>query len=94
MTADERMIKRNAPYDLCDIRIRDASDKELEDISSALSLGLSLDEMKAVKEGNCWASGGSMYQRTDIAGDVIMDFHTLFTEEDPESKLQFISKLE
>ena len=35
MTADERMIKRNAPYDLCDIRIRDASDKELEEISSA-----------------------------------------------------------
>ena len=50
MTADERMTKRNAPYDLCDIRIRDASDKELEDISSALSLGLSLDEMKAVKD--------------------------------------------
>ena len=50
MTADERMIKRNAPYDLCDIRIRDASDKELEEISSALSLGLSLDEMKAVKD--------------------------------------------
>ena len=50
MSAEERMVKRTAPYDLCDIRIRDASDKELEGISSALSLGLSLDEMKAVRD--------------------------------------------
>ncbi|MCQ2085452.1 MAG: AIR synthase related protein, partial [archaeon] len=49
MAAEERMVKRNAPYDLCDIKIRDASDKELEEISSLLSLGLSLDEMKAVQ---------------------------------------------
>lgn len=52
-----------------------------------------ISEMKAVKEGNCWSSGGSMYQRTDIAGDMIMDFHILLTEDDPESKLQFITKL-
>ena len=52
-----------------------------------------LSELKAVKENNCWSSGGSMYQRTDIVGDMIMDFHTLFTSEDPESELQFITKL-
>ena len=46
----ERMVKRNAPYDLCDIVIRDASDKELEEISSSMALGLSLDEMKAVQQ--------------------------------------------
>ena len=50
MAAQERMVKRDAPYDLFDIKIRDASDADLEDISSNLSLGLSLDEMKAVKE--------------------------------------------
>ena len=49
---------------------------------------------KAVKEGNCWSTGSSMYQRTDIAGDMIMDFHTLFTEENPEDKLVYLSKLE
>ena len=35
-----------------------------------------------------------MYQRTDIAGDMIMDFHKLLTEEDPAGDLQFITKLE
>ena len=50
MAAQERMVKRDAPYDLFDIKIRDASDADLEGISSNLSLGLSLDEMKAVKE--------------------------------------------
>ena len=50
MAAQERMVKRYAPHDLFDIKIRDASDADLEDISSNLSLGLSLDEMKAVKE--------------------------------------------
>ncbi|MCQ2070348.1 MAG: phosphoribosylformylglycinamidine synthase subunit PurL [archaeon] len=49
MSAEERMVKRTAPYDLCDIRIRDASEDELKGISEALSLGLSLDEMKAVQ---------------------------------------------
>ncbi len=52
-----------------------------------------MSELKAVKEGNCWSTGSSMYQRTDIAGDMILDFHTLFTEEDPESKLAYITKL-
>ena len=52
-----------------------------------------MSEMKAVKENNCWSSGGSMYQRTDTVGDMIMDFHILFTDADPESKLQYITKL-
>ncbi len=51
-----------------------------------------LANMKAVKEGNCWVTGSSMYQRTDVVGDLIMDFHKIFTEEDPQD-LQFISRL-
>lgn len=53
-----------------------------------------LSEFKAVKNNNCWSTGSSMYQRTDIAGDMIMDFHTLFTEDNPEDKLVYLSKLE
>lgn len=68
-------------------------DSSVTTLNDLLAKDPIMSEMKAVKEGNCWASGGSMYQRTDIAGDVIMDFHTLFTDDDPESKLQFISKL-
>ena len=50
MAAEDRMVRREAAYDLCDIKIRDASDRDLEDISSKLSLGLSLDEMKKVRD--------------------------------------------
>lgn len=44
------MVGRKADYDLCDIKIRDAGDAELEDISSSMSLGLSLDEMRRVRD--------------------------------------------
>lgn len=69
-------------------------DSSVNSLADLLAKDPIMSEMKAVKEGNCWSSGGSMYQRTDIVGDMILDFHTLFTEEDPEGKLQFISKLE
>ena len=52
------------------------------------------ENFKAVKNNNCWSTGSSMYQRTDIAGDMIMDFHTLFTDDDPKDKLEYLSKLE
>ena len=51
-----------------------------------------LANMKAVKEGNCWVTGSSMYQRPDVVGNLIMEFHKIFTEEDPQD-LQFISRL-
>ncbi len=77
-----------------DIVIYNASiDSSVKSIDDLLAKDPIMSELKAVKEGNCWSSGGSMYQRTDIAGDMIMDFHILFTDEDPESKLQFITKL-
>lgn len=53
-----------------------------------------MENFKAVKNNNCWSTGSSMYQRTDIAGDMIMDFHTLFTDDDPKDKLEYLSKLE
>ena len=69
----------------------DGSVKTLDDLIAKDPI---MSELKAVKENNCWSTGSSMYQRTDIVGDMIMDFHTLFTEEDPEDKLQFLSKLD
>lgn len=50
MSVSDRMVRRDAPYDLCDIRIRDASKEDLVGISDALSLGLSAEEMEAVRE--------------------------------------------
>ena len=51
-----------------------------------------MKEMKAVKNGNCWVTGSSMYQRTDIVADMILDFHKLFSEEEP-TDLKYIEKL-
>ena len=69
----------------------DSSVNSLEDL---LGKDPIMKEFKAVKNNNCWSTGGSMYQRTDIVGDMILDFHILFTEDDPSDKLQFITKLE
>ena len=52
-----------------------------------------MKNIKAVKEGNCWATGSSMYQRTDLAAEMILDFHKLLTEDDPEKDLKYITKL-
>ena len=82
-------IARDADYIIYNASI-DGSVTNMEEL---LAKDPILSEMKAVKENNCWSSGGSMYQRTDIAGDMIMDLHTLFTEDDPEGKLKYITKL-
>lgn len=50
-------------------------------------------KFKAVKTGNCWVTGASMYQRTDVVGDMILDLHKLFTEKNPKN-LKFVTKLE
>jgi iron complex transport system substrate-binding protein len=82
-------IAKDADYIVYNASI-DSSVKTLDDL---LAKDPVIKEMKAVKEGNCWSSGGAMYQRTDIAGDMILDFHTLFTSDDPESELNYITKL-
>ena len=69
----------------------DSAVKTMDDLKAKDPI---IKEFKAVKNNNCWSTGSSMYQRTDIAGDMIMDFHTLFTEDDPADKLQYLSKLE
>jgi iron complex transport system substrate-binding protein len=52
-----------------------------------------MKELKAVKAGKCWVTGDSMYQRTDIVADMILDFHKAFTEDDP-SDLKYLQKLQ
>jgi len=51
-----------------------------------------MKKMKAVRTGNCWITGSSMYQRTDIVADMILDFHKLITDADPDD-LNYITKL-
>ena len=52
-----------------------------------------MKELKAVKDNKCWVTGDSMYQRTDIVADMILDFHKAFIEDDP-SDLKYLQKLQ
>ena len=44
------MSRRDAPFDLCDISIRNASDEDLVKLSADMSLGLSADEMRTIRD--------------------------------------------
>lgn len=44
------MTRRDKPYELFDVSVREASDEDLVKISSDMALSLSLDEMKTIKE--------------------------------------------
>lgn len=52
-----------------------------------------MKKMKAVKTDNCWVTSGSIYQRTDLVAEMILDFHKMLTENNP-TDLKHISKLE
>ena len=50
MAPSEITVKREVPFQLYEIKIKNAGDDDLEKISKDLGLGLSLDEMKTVKK--------------------------------------------
>lgn len=50
MSEDKFIKKKNTPLELYEVKVTSADDRDLERISNELSLGLSLDEMKSVKE--------------------------------------------
>ncbi len=49
-------------------------------------------DYKAVKEGNVWTTGKSFYQRSDLVGDMINDFHEIINDTDKE-ELVFMTKV-
>ena len=67
----------------------DSSVKSLKDL---VAKDPAMKNFKAVRHGNCWTTGASMYQRTDIVGDMISDFNKLLTKKNP-GDLKFIKKL-
>lgn len=80
---------RNADYIIYNGSI-DGSVKTMADL---LEKDPIMKELKAVKDNKCWVTGDSMYQRTDIVADMILDFHKAFTEDDP-SDLKYLQKLQ
>ena len=77
-----------------DIIIYNSSiDGSVKSMAGLLEKNPIMKKMKAVKTGNCWITGSSMYQRTDLVAEMILDFHKVITEDDP-SDLKYITKLE
>ena len=68
----------------------DSSVKTLDDLIGKDPV---MKQMAAVKNKNCWVTKSAMYQRTDLVAEMILDFHKLFSEDDPQD-LTYISKLE
>ncbi|SCJ90894.1 ABC-type Fe3+-citrate transport system%2C periplasmic component [uncultured Eubacterium sp.] len=68
----------------------DSTVKSLDDLISKDEI---FQKFKAVKSGNCFTTGSSMYQRTDVVSNMIMDFHKVLTE-DSQTGLKFLTKLE
>ena len=66
-------------------------DSAVKNLDSLLAKNELLKEFKAYKDGNCWLSTGAMYQRTDLAADMIMDFHKLVTNDTAD--MHFLVKL-
>ncbi len=83
-------------YDLtkdADIVVYNGSiDSSVTSLASLESKDPVIRKLKAVKNGNCWVAGSSMYQRPDQAGDIIVDFNTLIREKNPTG-LRFMTKL-
>ena len=68
----------------------DSSVKTLDDLINKDPV---MKNLAAVKNKNCWVTKSAMYQRTDLVAEMILDFHKLFSEDDPQD-LKYISKLE
>lgn len=49
-------------------------------------------DFKAVKDGNVWSTGRSLYQATDTVGEFILDIHEMLTSGD-EGQMRFLTKI-
>ena len=67
----------------------DASVKSIDDLLAKESL---MADFKAVKEGNVWVTDDSMYQHTDIIGELITDLNLMLTG-GSEEDMTFLHKL-
>ena len=67
-------------------------DSSVKTMADLLNKDPIIADLKAVQEGNCYTSGSSIYQRPDIAGNMILDFHNLLTGN--TDALEYLSKLE
>ncbi len=69
-------------------------DANLTTMEELLEKSASLADFKAVRNGNVWCTGKSMFQESLAVGDMILDFHTIFSQENPEDgSLHYLHRL-
>lgn len=69
-------------------------DGELHTIDELLSKSKLLADFKAVKDRNVWCTESNLFQSTMGLGDMLLDIHTILTEQIPDpSKLTYLHRL-
>ena len=69
-----------------------AIDEPMESMDELLAKSPLFRDFKAVREGNVWCTGKSLYQATDIVGSLISDIHGMLTGD--TENMTFITRLE
>ena len=64
-------------------------DNPLNSIDELIGKNALFSEFKAVKNDNVWCTEKNMFQATDVIGNIINDYHTVFTDDNAE-KLEFM----
>ena len=69
-----------------------AIDADLETIEQLVSKSAPLADFKAVRSGDVWCTGKSMFQESQSVGDMILDIHAILTGESGEG-LHYLHQL-
>ena len=67
-------------------------DNPLNSIDELIGKNALFSEFKAVKNDNVWCTEKNMFQATDVIGNIINDYHTVFTDDNAE-KLEFMYRI-
>ncbi len=72
-----------------------AIEADLDTIGQLVEKSAPLADFKAVQSGDVWCTGKSMFQESQSVGDMILDIHTVLTEEAPQdSSLTYLHRLQ
>jgi iron complex transport system substrate-binding protein len=69
-------------------------DGEINTMEELLAKSALLADFRAVQEGNVWCTGKNLFQETTSLGDMIVDIHTILSEEDvDEESLHYLHRI-
>ena len=71
-----------------------AIEADLDTIEQLVDKSAPLADFKAVKSGDVWCTGKSMFQESQSVGDMMLDIHAIVSEENPaEGSLTYLHRL-